>query len=83
MLIAYPVIAPSAISFKKNDYPDPKAATAEYIIDLKQKWLDAVEKCKKINFDFIGELAIYDYAPFPHTDRMCRDPRSSRISIPR
>ena len=53
------VVAPSAISFNPGKYPNPHEASMEYLNAFKQSWLDAVERCKTIGFDFIdihGEL---------------------------
>lgn len=47
------VVAPSEISFKAGDYPDPIEASIEYLESLKKAYADAVERCSKIGFDFI------------------------------
>ena len=39
------VVAPSTLSFKPGSYPNPKAASLEYITNLKQAWVDAAERC--------------------------------------
>lgn len=49
----YSVVAPSEISFKAGDYPDPIEASIEYLESLKKAYADAVERCSKIGFDFI------------------------------
>lgn len=52
---------PSEINFNPGKYPDPVEASAEYIKDLKQKYLDAVERCKTIGFDFIEIHGAHGY----------------------
>lgn len=46
------VYAPSAIPFS-DTYPLPKPLTLEQIDNLKVKWVEAVERCKEIGYDFI------------------------------
>lgn len=55
------VVGPSEISFDDKEYPLPYAATAEYISSLKQAFLDAVERCKVIGFDFIEIHSAHGY----------------------
>jgi 2,4-dienoyl-CoA reductase-like NADH-dependent reductase (Old Yellow Enzyme family) len=44
ILILPLVVGPSEISFEEGKYPMPNEASAEYIKDLKQAWLDATER---------------------------------------
>ncbi|KAG9000531.1 hypothetical protein FRB94_005381 [Tulasnella sp. JGI-2019a] len=46
------VYGPSAIKFSDN-YPMPKAMTLEDIEHVKTKFVESVERCKQIGFDFI------------------------------
>ncbi|RSH87413.1 hypothetical protein EHS25_003323 [Saitozyma podzolica] len=55
------VVGPSEISFQPGKYPNPIAATSEYIKKLKQAYLDAVERCKKAGFDFIEIHGAHGY----------------------
>lgn len=55
------VMAPSEISFQPGSYPDPVAASTEYIKDLKKAYLDAVERCKTIGFDYIEIHGAHGY----------------------
>ena len=54
-------VGPSPISFSEGHYPDPIEASAEYIQNLKQAFLDAVERCRKIGFDFIEIHGAHGY----------------------
>ncbi|KIR67195.1 oxidoreductase [Cryptococcus bacillisporus CA1873] len=55
------VVAPSEISFKAGDYPDPIEASIEYLESLKKAYADAVERCSKIGFDFIEIHGAHGY----------------------
>ncbi|KAB5593900.1 NADPH dehydrogenase [Ceratobasidium theobromae] len=54
------VIGPSTIPFA-DTYPQPRALTVEGIKNLIQSYLDAVERCKKIGFDFIEIHGAHGY----------------------
>ncbi|GJE85837.1 NADH:flavin oxidoreductase/NADH oxidase [Phanerochaete sordida] len=54
------VVGPSAISFAEG-YPDPKAMQAEDFVRIEEAFVAAVERCKKIGFDFIELHAAHGY----------------------
>ncbi|WWC89309.1 uncharacterized protein L201_004230 [Kwoniella dendrophila CBS 6074] len=55
------VQAPSAISFNQGNYANPVEITAEYIENLKKAFSDAVDRCKKIGFDYIEIHGAHGY----------------------
>lgn len=54
------VVGPSTIPFA-DTYATPRALTVEGIKDLIQAYVDAVERCKKIGFDFIEIHGAHGY----------------------
>lgn len=48
-------------SFHPGFYPEPIAASEEYIENYKKEWLKAVERCKEIGFDFIEIHGAHGY----------------------
>ncbi|KAF8751668.1 NADH flavin oxidoreductase [Rhizoctonia solani] len=54
------VVGPSDIPFA-DAYPIPKALGVEEIKDIIQAYVDAVERCKKIGFDFIEIHGAHGY----------------------
>jgi 2,4-dienoyl-CoA reductase-like NADH-dependent reductase (Old Yellow Enzyme family) len=54
------VIGPSAIPWS-NRYLTPREATLEYIAKLKASFMDALERCKTIGFDFVELHAAHGY----------------------
>ncbi|KAF8713313.1 NADH flavin oxidoreductase, partial [Rhizoctonia solani] len=54
------VVGPSEIPFGDN-YPRPKAMTLEDIDALEKAYMDAVERCKLIGFDFIEMHGAHGY----------------------
>ncbi|CAE6490053.1 unnamed protein product [Rhizoctonia solani] len=54
------VVGPSNIPFADN-YPTPRALSVEEIKDIVQAYVDAVERCKKIGFDFIEIHGAHGY----------------------
>ncbi|QRV92697.1 NADH:flavin oxidoreductase/NADH oxidase [Ceratobasidium sp. AG-Ba] len=54
------VVAPSAIPFSENQVT-PRALTLKEIDELEQAYIDAVERCKKIGFDFIEIHGAHGY----------------------
>ncbi|KAF8704531.1 NADH flavin oxidoreductase, partial [Rhizoctonia solani] len=54
------VVGPSDIPFA-DTYPIPKALGVEEIKDIIQAYVDAVERCKKIGFDFIEIHGAHGY----------------------
>ncbi|ORY34039.1 hypothetical protein BCR39DRAFT_518221 [Naematelia encephala] len=54
------VVGPSPIAFDPK-YPHPVEASSEYIADLKQSWLNAVERCKQIGYDFVEIHGAHGY----------------------
>ncbi|QRV77882.1 NADH:flavin oxidoreductase/NADH oxidase [Ceratobasidium sp. AG-Ba] len=54
------VIAPSEIPFSAT-YPKPRAMTEQEIDGIAQSFVDAVERCKKIGFDFIEIHGAHGY----------------------
>ncbi|CUA68386.1 Putative NADPH dehydrogenase C23G7,10c [Rhizoctonia solani] len=54
------VVGPSTIPFGDN-YPRPKAMTLEDIDALEKAYLDAVERCKQIGFDFLEIHGAHGY----------------------
>ncbi|KAG9074385.1 hypothetical protein FRC06_010729, partial [Ceratobasidium sp. 370] len=54
------VVGPSEIPFAKT-YPQPRAMTEQEIDELVQSYVDAVERCKKIGFDFIEIHGAHGY----------------------
>lgn len=54
-------MGPSDISYNEGNYPDVVAASSEYIEDLKKAFLEAVERCKTIGFDFIELHGAHGY----------------------
>ncbi|KAF8474313.1 FMN-linked oxidoreductase [Gautieria morchelliformis] len=54
------VWAPSEIPFS-NEYPKPKAATEEYLDYVEKAFIDAVERCKQIGYDFIELHGAHGY----------------------
>ncbi|CAE6449662.1 unnamed protein product [Rhizoctonia solani] len=54
------VVGPSEIPFGDN-YPRPKAMTLEDIDTLESAYIDAVERCKLIGFDFIEIHGAHGY----------------------
>lgn len=61
LLLMATVMAPSAINFSENDYPDPVEASLEYIESLKKAFVDAVRRCKAAGFDFIEQHSAHGY----------------------
>lgn len=55
------MIGASEGSFNPGFYPEPKAATEEYIENYKKEWLKAVERCKEIGYDFIEIHGAHGY----------------------
>ena len=55
------MVGPSEGSFHEGFYPEPVAATAEYLENYKKEWLKAVERCKEIGFDFIEIHGAHGY----------------------
>lgn len=55
------VIGASEGSFNPGFYPEPIAATEEYIENYKKEWLKAVERCKEIGYDFIEIHGAHGY----------------------
>jgi 2,4-dienoyl-CoA reductase-like NADH-dependent reductase (Old Yellow Enzyme family) len=55
------VIGASEGSFHEGFYPEPIAASAEYIENYKKEWLKSVERCKEIGFDFIEIHGAHGY----------------------
>ncbi|WVQ99389.1 hypothetical protein IAU59_006522 [Kwoniella sp. CBS 9459] len=62
------VPGPSALSFKDGDYPDPIEASVEYLDSLKKAFVDAIERCEKIGFDFIEIHGAHGYFIHEFTD---------------
>ncbi|KAG8898459.1 hypothetical protein FRB99_007426 [Tulasnella sp. 403] len=66
------VVGPSDVPFSEY-FPQPKALTVQGIEEIKQKFLDAIERCKEIGFDFIelhfahGYLASSFLSPLSNT----------------
>ncbi|CAE6504448.1 unnamed protein product [Rhizoctonia solani] len=54
------VVGPSAIPFGDN-YPRPKVMSLEDIDSLEQAYLDAVDRCKRIGFDFVEIHGAHGY----------------------
>jgi 2,4-dienoyl-CoA reductase-like NADH-dependent reductase (Old Yellow Enzyme family) len=48
-------------SFHPGFYPEPIAASEEYIENYKKEWLKAVERCKEIGFDYIEIHGAHGY----------------------
>lgn len=55
------VMAPSSISYQDGNFPKPVEADAAYLDNLKKAYLDAVERCKVIGFDFIEIHGAHGY----------------------
>ncbi|KAF7307073.1 FMN-linked oxidoreductase [Mycena indigotica] len=53
--------APSEISFNDATYPHPKAVTEEDMKYIEDAFVAAVERCKKVGFDFIEIHAAHGY----------------------
>ena len=54
-------MAPSSISYQDGNFPKPVEADAAYLDNLKKAYLDAVERCKVIGFDFIEIHGAHGY----------------------
>ncbi|KAF8595062.1 NADH:flavin oxidoreductase/NADH oxidase [Ceratobasidium sp. AG-I] len=54
------VIGPSAIPFA-DTYPKPRAMTVDEINAIEKAFVDAIERCNKIGFDFIEIHAAHGY----------------------
>lgn len=83
------VWAPSAIPFAP-DYPNPKELTEEKLDYIEKAFLDAVERCKQIGFDFIEIHAAHGYlfseclSPLSNTrsDKWGGQPLENRMRYP-
>jgi 2,4-dienoyl-CoA reductase-like NADH-dependent reductase (Old Yellow Enzyme family) len=56
-----PVAAASDLSYDNEKYPHPKESSLEYIESLKVAFRAAIERCKKIGFDFIEIHGAHGY----------------------
>ena len=54
-------VAPSALSYAPGDYTDPSEASIEYLDNLKKAYLAAIERCKKIGFDYVELHGAHGY----------------------